>query len=245
MMRTPHLVIHAGPLCAPVPIVVFEFLAGCPLSCKPCVIPGVRAGAAGSRRAERPAGGWWVGKKKERLRPRCLSHAVKWRRALDLREGWGFRFHVPDVHSTCEGAGCDCGFCAQVSAHTVTPVPAKARAPGLHRGGGVGGREHSTLVRETAPLRFESPPELQRCRVTHNLPHVSPVGINQEAHRQEVSRIPLGLEPRTAELPICIPMVPHYAQYPYGDKRKCMHFTDTGCRILSILRNKTFRISRL
>ena len=64
MMRTPHLVIHAGPLCAPVPIVVFEFLAGCPLSCKPCVIPGVRAGAAGSRRAERPAGGWWVGKRR-------------------------------------------------------------------------------------------------------------------------------------------------------------------------------------
>ena len=69
MMRTPHLVIHAGPLCAPVPIVVFDFLAGCPLGCKPCVIPGVRSGAAGSRRAERPAGGWWVGKKEGEAAP--------------------------------------------------------------------------------------------------------------------------------------------------------------------------------
>ena len=100
-----------------------------------------------------------------------------------------------------------------------TPVPAKAR-PGLHRGGWAGtllsrqrDRHHarhcaSNLPQRDAevPISTQSADEMHRCRVAHNLPHLSPVGINRDAHRIG-SRTPLGLDPRAAELPICIPMV--------------------------------------
>ena len=93
----------------------------------------------------------------------------------------------------------------------------------------MGGREHFTLDREIdnptscAPLRFESPPEMMhrpevpsstqsademhRCRVAHNLPHLSPVGINQDAHRIG-SRIPLGPRSPSSRTPEMSPRIP-------------------------------------
>ena len=93
---------------------------------------------------------------------------------------------------------------------------------------GVGGNTSLSKERPTscAPLRCESPPEMQRCRVAHNLPtrcrvptsahnlpHLSPVGTKPDAHRIG-SRAPLGLDPRAAELQTCVS--PWYAQYPNG-----------------------------
>ncbi len=76
-----------------------------------------------------------------------------------------------------------------------TPVPAKAR-PGLHRGGWAGthhsrmrDRHHAHHCASTISHRSAGVPSS-----THSAPYVSPVGINQEAHRID-SRIPLG--PRT------------------------------------------------
>ena len=85
----------------------------------------------------------------------------------------------------------------------------------------VGGREHLTLVRETDIMRTivrrKSPPELQRCRLEHSICRdaevpsstqsapLSPVGVNQDAHRTD-SRIPLG--PRSPSS-IAPDMYPH------------------------------------
>ena len=71
----------------------------------------------------------------------------------------------------------------------------------------VGGREHLTLERETdimrtialrisprdteVPIGTQSAYEIQRCRVAHDLPRLSPVGTNRDAHRIG-SRFPLG-----------------------------------------------------
>ncbi len=71
----------------------------------------------------------------------------------------------------------------------------------------VGGREHFTLERETdimctialrisprdaeVPSSTQSAYKMHRCRVAHNLPRLSPVGTNRDAHRIG-SRFPLG-----------------------------------------------------
>ena len=82
--------------------------------------------------------------------------------------------------------------------------------------------QHLTLVRETDIMRTialrKSPPELckvagadlstqsaemQRCRVAHNLPPYLPSGLIR-MRIEQIRESPLGLDPRAAELPICM-----------------------------------------
>ena len=97
----------------------------------------------------------------------------------------------------------------------------------------VGGREHLTLVRETDIMRTivrrKSPPELQRCRLEHSICRDAEVPSSTQSalylplglirmRIEQIRESPLGLDPRAAELPICIPT--WYAQnIPNGRER--------------------------
>ena len=52
---------------------------------------------------------------------------------------------------------------------------------------------------------------LQRCQVAHNLPRVSPVGIDQDAHRL-ISRNPLGPRNLSSRSPDMYPHMPNRSQ---------------------------------
>ena len=74
----------------------------------------------------------------------------------------------------------------------------------------------------TIALR-KSPPELQRCRLEHSICRDAEVPSSTQSalylplglirmRIEQIRESPLGLDPRAAELPICIPT--WYAQYP-------------------------------
>ena len=71
----------------------------------------------------------------------------------------------------------------------------------------------------TNPPKLDNKPPLtprgegQRCRVAHNLPRVSPLEIDQDAHRL-IPRTPLGLEISSSGSPDTYPPGIPYAQYP-------------------------------
>ena len=86
--------------------------------------------------------------------------------------------------------------------------------------------QHVERPTSCAPLRFESPPEMQRCRVAHNLPtrcmvptsahnlpRLSPVGTKPDAHRIGSRGAPLGprsLSSRTPDMyPHGMPDIPN------------------------------------